>query len=359
MEIAIFGLPLCGKTTLFTLLTGVTTGPSRRGEPSVGVAPVHDPRVEHLSAIFNPRKTTYASLTFVDLPSYDLAANRKEKTRVLQYIQDADAVLAVVRAFSSASVAWPPGAERPLRQLEAIKAELLLRDMEVVEGRLTRLDEGQRRHRLTADEERERLLLLRVQDGLDSEVPVSRLALTDEEQRLLGSLALFTAKPLIVAANLDEGQFDCGVYPDAEAVREYCQANGYALIDLCGKVEAEIAALDEADRASFMQALGITESGIQRLSRLVYSHLGLVSFLTVGEDEVRAWTLRSDSTARAAAGKIHTDLERHFVRAEVVPYTLFAEAGDMATARSRGLVKKCGRDEIIHDGDIVNILANA
>ncbi|MHB0877143.1 MAG: DUF933 domain-containing protein [Anaerolineae bacterium] len=360
MEIGIFGLPLCGKTTLFTLLTGVEPSTSsRKVEAGVGVARVHDPRVEQLSRIFRPRKTIYASLTFVDLPSYDPAANRKEKNRILQFIQNSDALLAVVRAFADPAVPWPVGGEGPARQLASIKTELLLRDMEVVEGRLARLDEGLQKHRLTPEEERERVVLQRVQQALEEEQPVSRLQLAEEESRLLGSLALFTAKPVIVAVNMDEQQFEAHAFPEEDAVRDLCRENGFALIELSGKVEAEIAALDPADRESFMEVLGITESGIERLSAVVYDHVGLISFLTVGEDEVRAWTIKRDTTAKGAAGKIHTDLEKHFIRAEIIPYTTFMEVGDLPAARSRGLIKTVGRDEIVRDGDIVNILANA
>ena len=322
MEIGIFGLPLSGKTTLFTLLTGVEPNASgRKVEASVGVARVHDTRVDELSRIFKPKKTIYATLTFVDLPSYDPAANRKEKNRILQSIQNSDAVLAVLRAFADDSVPWPTGGETPAQQLAAIKAELLLRDMEVVEGRMGRLDEGFRKRRLTPEEEKERLVLLAVQQALEEEKLVSQLGLSEDDLRLVGSLALFTAKPVIVAVNMDEDQFAAGSFPQEEVVRALCAEHGFALIELSGKTEAEIAALDEADRTAFMEALGIGESGIERLSRVVYEHVGLVSFLTVGEDEVRAWTIRRGTSAKGAAGKIHTDLEHHFIRAEIIPYT--------------------------------------
>lgn len=360
MEIGIFGLPSSGKTTLFSLLTGVVPGATaKKGEPLVGVARVHDARVAELSGIFRPKKTTYATLSFVDLPSYDLAANRREKTRVLQHIQNSDAVLAVVRAFEDDAVAWPVGRETPARQLEALLAELLLRDMEVVESRLGRLDEGHKKRRLSAQEEEERQLLLEIQPRLEEGMPVGRMGLPEERLRLVGSLALFTAKPIIVAVNLDERQSAERSFPDEEAVRARCREEGLALIELSGKIEAEIAALDEADRRLFMQELDIAESGIERLSSLVYRHVGLVSFLTVGDDEVRAWTIRVNSTARSAAGRIHTDLERHFIRAEIIPYSAFMAVRDLAQARKQGLIATSGKDEIIRDGDIVNILANA
>jgi len=360
MEIGIFGLPLCGKTTLFTLLSGVVpTTNGRRSEASVGVARVYDQRVAELSAIYRPKKTTYATLGFVDLPSYDLQAGRKEKNRILQLIQDAEALLVVVRAFDDPSVAWPVGCESPARQLAAIRTELIIRDMEVVESRVLRLDEEARKRGLTPDQEKERAVLAVILPALEEERLVTQLELTSEELRSVGSLALLTAKPTIVAVNLDEEQFKVGFFPEEEQVRAECERDGLALIVLSGRIEAELNALDEGDRELFMHDLGIEESGIQRLSRVVYRHVGLVSFLTVGDDEVRAWTIRIDTTAKGAAGKIHTDLEKHFIRAEVIPYSTFIRVRDLVQARKQGLIATGGRDEIIRDGDIVNILANA
>ncbi len=360
MEIGVLGLPLSGKTTLFSLLTGVAVpAGSHRTEAARGVADIRDPRVGELSTIFHPKKTTYAAVTFVDLPSYDLASGRKEKNRVLQFIQNSDALLLVVRAFDDEAVPWPAGHETPARQLEALRAELLLRDMEVLEARMTNLQEGGRRRKLTVDEEAERVALELIGPVLEEERPVSSAGLTPEQRRAVGSCGFFTAKPIMVAVNVDDEQLVAGAYPEMDEVAAICRANGMALLTLSGKIESEIAALPEEDAREFMADLGLAERGIDRLARLAYQHIGLISFLTVGEDEVRAWTIGRNTTARGAAGKIHTDLEKHFIRAEVVPYDIFMQYRALLEARSRGQIRSVGREEIIQDGDIVNILANA
>jgi hypothetical protein len=365
MDIGIFGLPQSGKSMLFSLLTGVSVAGGQRTEASVGVARVYDECVAQLSAIFKPKKTTYAALTFIDLPSYDLQASRKEKNRILQLIQDADALLAVVRAFEDESVPWPsmsaagPSADTPAKQLETIKAELLIRDMEVVETRLARLEESERKHKISKDEEAELATLRLIQPALADERLVSQLGLSEAQMKAVGSLALFTAKPIIVAVNVDEEQLLSGDYPGRAALEASCGAIGSPWIILSGKIEAEIAALPEDERGPFMEELGIGEPGIQRLAALVYAHVGLISFLTAGEDEVRAWTIRRGTSAKGAAGKIHTDLEKHFIRAEIIPYDVFMQTKDLTQARRLGQIKSAGKDEVVQDGDIVTILANA
>jgi len=359
MEIGIFGLPLSGKTTIFSLLTGVDTSGSHRTESHTGVAKIYDERVAKLSEIFKPKKTTYATLSFIDIPSFDPSANRKEKNRIFQFIQNADALLAVVRTFRDPTVPWPVGAETPKQQLDAIITELLLRDMEVVENRIQRLNESSKKKKLTKEEEKELEVLGEIKNALEEEKFVSQLGLEADILKLLGSLSLFTAKPLIIVANTDDEQFTEGNYDGKEDIKATCEENGFAYMELSGKIEMEINELEDEEKEAFMEELGIKESGIQRLSRVVYEHIGLMSFLTVGDDEVRAWTIKKGSTAREAAGKIHTDLAKNFIRAEVIPYQTFIEIGDMHEAKNKGLVKLVGRDEIIHDGDIVHIRANA
>ncbi|AKI96791.1 redox-regulated ATPase YchF [Kosmotoga pacifica] len=360
MEIGIFGLPMSGKSTIFSLLTGTSLEERvHKSEAYTGVAKIHDERVERLSEIFNPRKMIYATLSFVDIPGFDLSANRKEKNRVFQFIQNSDALLAVVRAFEDPSVPWPVGAETPTKQLELIKSELLLRDLEVVENRLNRLEENSKKKKLTPEELKEKEILQRVIEVLEEEQFVSRAELSEEELKLLGSLSLFTAKPIIVVANLDESQFSAGDYSDREKLIESCKSEGFAYIELSGKIEQELNALQPEDRELFMEELGIEESGIQRLSQVVYAHVGLISFLTVGEDEVRAWTVHRGATALDCAAKIHTDLAKKFIKAEVISYEDFMLAGSMHEAKTKGLLRLVGKDERINDGDIVHIRANA
>jgi GTP-binding protein YchF len=360
MEMGMLGLPLSGKTTLFRLLTGAEPAAGRRrGEAARGVGFVGDPRVTELSRLFKPRKTTYATLTFVDMPSMDLEADRKERNRVLQHIQNSDALLLVVRAFADETVPWPPRYEGPAAQLEALTTELLVRDLDVAETRLTNLTEQARKRKPTPEEAGEKEVLEVALAELEEGRPVSGLGLTAEQLRLVSSCGFFTAKPTLVAVNVDEDQLVSGDYPGRQALEEACHAAGMPLVVLSGQIEAEIGALPEDERQAFMEDLGLTETEIDRLARAAYEHMGLISFLTVGEDEVRAWTISQGTPARAAAGKIHTDLERCFVRAEVIGYETFMTYRSLQEARAHGQIRSVGKEEIIRDGDIVNILANA
>ncbi len=358
MEMGMLGLPLSGHTTIFRLLTGADTGAARkRGEAFRGVGIVSDPRVVELSGIFRPKKTTYATLVFVDMPSMDLESDRKERNKVLQHVQNSDALLLVVRAFEDDSVAWPGRYGDAAAQLESLTTELLVRDLEVAETRLNNLNEQARKHKPSPEEAAEQIVLELALAGLEEGRPVSHLQLTAEQLRQVGSCGFFTAKPTLVVVNVDERQLIAGTYPRQSDVEAQCLEGRLGLVTLSGQIEAEIGSLPADDRAAFMEDLGLTEPGIDRLARAAYAHLGLISFLTVGEDEVRAWTINQGTAARAAAGKIHTDLERRFVRAEVVPYETFMQYRALQEARAHGVIRSVGKEEIIQDGDIVTILA--
>jgi hypothetical protein len=359
MKIGVFGPSASGKTTLFSLLTGMQLDPAaRRQDGVIGTALVHDPRVDELASIFNPRKVTQASLTFTDMPGYNMEATPGEKSRVMQFVQNSDALLCVVRAFDNPAVAWPANCETPAAQLDTIRAELLLRDLAVVENRLERIAETEKkRHKLTDDEQKEQKLLSAVREQLENEQLVSRQELTPAESKTLGTYGLFTAKPIIVAVNTDEHQLSAKSYPDQPYVTEQCAANGFAYIELSGKIESEISQFDEADRELFLREYGFTQSGIQRLSQVVYEHVGLISFLTVGEDEVKAWTIRRNTCARDAAGAIHTRLAETFIRAEVIPHKTFMTVRCMKQANAQNLVRLAGKDEIVNDGDIFHVRA--
>ncbi len=359
MVIGVFGLSASGKTTLFSLLTGMQLDPATRRKDGVtGTALVHDPRVDELALIFSPKKVTLASLTFTDMPGFDAGALQGEKNRVMQFIQNSDALLCVVRAFDNPAVAWPADCETPARQLDTIRTELILRDLAVVEGRLGRIAETEKkRHKLSDDEQKEQKLLTAVRSAIENEQLVSRQEFTPAESKVLGTLGLFTAKPIIVAVNTDEHQLSAKSYPEQAHVREQCAANGFAYLELSGKIESEISQFDEADRELFLREYGFTECGIQRLSRVVYEHVGLISFLTVGEDEVKAWTIRRNTCARDAAGAIHTRLAETFIRAEVIPHKTFMTVRCMKQAAARNLVRLAGKDEIVNDGDIFHVRA--
>ena len=359
MNIGIFGLSGSGKTTIFSLLTGIKLAPAvLRKDGAVATALVHDARVDELARIFRPKRVTYASLTFTDMPGFDPEASRNEKTRVMQFIQNSDALLCVVRAFASLSVPWPFGSETPARQLETITSELILRDLGVAENRLERIAEAERKHRrLTEDEDRERKALGAIRQMLEGGQLVSQQELAPRELKLAASLGLFTAKSVIIAVNIDEAQHERKAFPDRDTVREQCARSGFALIELSGRLETEISQLAEDDREVFLKAYGLAESGVQRLSRVAYQHVGLISFLTVGDDEVRAWTVRRDTCARDAAGAIHSRLAKTFIRAEVIPYETFMTVRDLSTARSQSLIRLAGGEEIVKDGDIFHVRA--
>ena len=264
----------------------------------------------------------------------------------------------MVRAFANPAVAWPDGADTPARQLDTIRTELLLRDLGVVEGRLERIAEVERkRNRLDDEVVHERDILERVRAGLEAESLVNRQGLEPEELRVIGTLGLFTAKPIIVAVNTDE-ELAGGAYPDRDVVKRQCELNGFADIELSARIENEIGQFDPPERQTFLEAYGFSETGIERLSRAVYHHVGLISFLTVGEDEVRAWTVRLNTRARDAAGAIHTRLAQTFIRAEVIPHETFMTVRCLKTAKAMNLIRLAGRDEIVNDGDIFHVRAS-
>ncbi len=359
MTIGVFGLSAGGKTTIFSLLTGLKPDPARRKDGLTATAPVHDVRVDELARIFQPKKVTCASLTFTDMPGFDTGATPTEKTRVMQSLLNADALLCVVRAFADPSVPWPVNCETPARQLDTIRTELLLRDLAVVESRLERIAANEQKfHRLTDSEQQERRVLTGIKEQLEAEQFVSRQGLSERDAKTVGSLNLLTAKPVIVAVNTDEDQLRRRSYPDREYVTGQCAANGFAYIELSGRIETEISQFEEEDRLLFLEDYGLKESGIKRLSGIVYQHVGLMSFLTVGEDEVRAWTVRQNTCARDAAGAIHTRLAQTFVRAEVIHYDTFMTVPDLKLAKARGLVRLAGRDETVRDGDIFHVHAS-
>ncbi|MFO7881710.1 MAG: DUF933 domain-containing protein [Kosmotogaceae bacterium] len=359
MDIGIFGLSLSGKTTLFRLLTDVDTSNVHHNQSVHGVAEVFDERLEKLSHIYNPKKTTYATLNFTDIPGFDLSINRKEKNKIFQEIQNADSIVAVIRAFKNTAVPWPENLDTPVKQINAVQSEFVIRDMDIVETRLKRLEEDEIKKGLSKEEQKEHKLLNEINRHLENEKFIRQLVLDEHEKKIIGSLSLFTGKPIVFAINLHEDQIKDGNYEGKEEILNACEINNFAYTEFSGKIEQELKELDTEERELFMDDLGIKESGIKRFSKVVYSFVGLISFFTVSEDEVKAWTVREGSTAFEAAAKVHTDLAKHFVKAEIVHFDNFIKAGSMAEARKEGMVKLAGKDEIIHDGDILYIKANA
>ncbi|MBT1248105.1 MULTISPECIES: redox-regulated ATPase YchF [unclassified Thermosipho (in: thermotogales)] len=352
MKIGIIGLPQSGKTTIFSLLTGIDVDPYSPVHQK-GVAKVYDKRVELLSNMYNPKKTTYATLEFYDTPSLD-PSDKKSRTQVFNMVQSADALLLVLRAFENENVLFPE--ENAYKQLRIALDEFIFRDLEIVMNRIEKLENSKRK--LDNREEIELKLLKELREVLENEEFLSKHELTEEQKKMISSYSLVTLRPIIIAINLDENQFTKGKYPEKERVLDLVKDYNFAYIELCGLMEKEIQELNEEERQEFLKDLGIEESGIERLSKVVYEQLGLISFFTVGPDEVRAWTLKKGSSAVEAAGVIHTDLARGFIKAEVIKYEDLINYGSEKEVKERGLMKLVGKDYIVEDGDILTIRFN-
>ncbi|HYF92864.1 MAG TPA: redox-regulated ATPase YchF [Symbiobacteriaceae bacterium] len=360
MELGIVGLPTVGKTTVFNLLTQANLSTaafmSGKAEAHTRTARVPDPRVQYLSDVWHPRKTTHAQIKVTEVPGLVQGSSQGlgVGNAFLNAIRQVDALVHVVRAFANDEVLHPDGRIDPIRDIDTVNVELLLADLQLVENRIKRINEGKKKK----EQELELALMERLRQALEDGQPVQSLTMTAEERTLIANFAFLTERPQILMVNVDEEQFKSGAWPGAAAVKAYAAERKMPLLEVCARMEMEISQLDSADRELFMADLGITESGISRLARVAYDHLGLISFLTVGEDEVRAWTIRQGTTAKEAAGKIHSDIERGFIRAEVVAYADLAAAGNMAKAREQGHFRLEGKDYIVHDGDIINFRFN-
>jgi GTP-binding protein YchF len=351
MKIGIVGFPRSGKTTLFNLLTGAeaVSRPGARGKLNVGVARVPDERVARLVPLFRPERTVYATVEVVDLAGFE--RGEREGLEVGD-LRTADALLHVVRAFGPG----PDGAAPdPPREIRALEEELVLADLDVVERRLERLGPGLKR-KPTEQEQREQALLGRLRDPLADGVPVRAQALEPDEARLLRGYQLLSQKPVLHCLNLAEGDV-----PGREAWLTPARAAtpaGSALGWVSAVVEAEVAALPPEEQRAFLDALGLPEPALHRVLRDAYALLGLASFFTVGEDEVRAWTIRAGATALEAAGAIHSDIARGFIRAEVIGWAELLEAGSLAEARRRGLLRLEGREYPVRDGEVCHFRFN-
>lgn len=363
MKIGIVGLPMVGKTTLFNLLTGSTSETSHfmsgKTDANVGVARVPDDRIDYLSRIYKPRKTTYAQIEFTDVPGLvrGASAGQGVGNQFLAAIRDVDALVEVVRVFKDPDVPHVEGDIDPMRDIQTVGMELLFADLELVEKRLERIASSKNKKK-TPEQEAERVLLEKLLEGLEEERSVFSLGLSEEERAGLRQYGFFTDKPLLLVPNLDEEQFKTRDYPGKAEVEAWAAANGVPVVEVCGALEEEIGELGPEDREVFLADLGLSEPGVDRLSRAVYARLGLISFLTAGEDEVRAWTIKAGTTAKEAAGKIHTDIERGFIRAEVVAFADFEAAGSMGKAREVGKVRLEGKDYVVKDGDIMHFRFN-
>jgi GTP-binding protein YchF len=361
MQVTIVGLPGSGKTTAFNALTGghAETGgfSGGRATPNVSVVKVPDERVDRLAVLFVPKKVTYADVTYVDV-AIPAGAAREGTVNpdVLAQVRNADALLHVARAFDDPAAATPAD---PWRDVEDLDLEFTVADLAVIEKRLEKL-QAQGRHGSTAERElaqREQELLGRIEPHLSDGKPIRSFGLADDEELLLRGYRFLTQKPVLVVLNIDESRL-----PEASALeaagRERYDQPATDVVALAGKIEAEIGELPDEDARLFMDDLGIDEPSRGRVIRLTYALLGLFSFFTAGEDECRAWTLRVGSTALDAAGAIHSDLARGFIRAEVIGVDDLLEAGSMAEARRRGILRQEGKSYVVRESDVIQVLFN-
>ena len=359
MKLGIVGLPNVGKSTLFNSLTkaGAESAnyPFCTIDPNVGVVAVPDERLKLLGDLYHSKKVTPAVIEFVDIAGLVKGASKGEGlgNQFLSNIREVDAIVHVVRCFEDSNVVHVDGNVNPLRDIETINLELIFSDLEILERRIAKVAKGAR---MDKEQAKELAMLERVKERLeDGKLAIGFETEDEDEEEYFKNLNLLTAKPVIYAANVGEedlandGADNAGV----QAVREYAKETGSEVFAICAQIEEEISELDDEERQMFLDDLGLKESGLEKLIRASYHLLGLMSFLTSGEDETRAWTIKQGTKAPQAAGKIHTDFERGFIKAEVVNYKDLLENGSLAAAREKGLVRMEGTEYVVQDGDVI------
>ncbi len=356
MKVALVGLEQTGKTTLFGALTRQPVKPGSYGtENSLAAVEVPDRRIDALAAMYQPRKVTRAVVEFVDGGAGGTGKGGRFGPQFLQEIRQSDALVVVVRAFQNPAVPEPEGGLDPVRDYRNLEAELILADLDLVEKRLERMEKQDRSKPKSAQGGLEKEVILRVREHLEQEKPLSALALKPEEDEAIRHLDFVSRKPLVIVANI--GEEDLGEAEPAvlAGLRTWAERSGVPVLAICASVEMEVAQLGPEEEASFLEALGVNESGRDRLIQTVYDLLGLISFLTAGQDEVRAWTIHRGDNAVTAAGKIHSDLARGFIRAEVIHFDDLTRAGDEKRAKEQGLYRLEAKPYVVKDGDILNI----